>query len=265
MPTDIFPEIDIPVISVIFSYGGISADEMDKRIVTPFERFHSPRPSTTLNASSQSLNGIAVVKVFSEDSQDRRSLRQITGVADRDPHHAAGHATATGHSLQREQRTILRLSLRQQRCPSSNCSALHGELHPPPVGDDPEPLPSGAASSRGTRPGTSASTAGPERNSRILVPFSFAPPILVRFVSAGGEPRPRWAPGFSIDGVEVPLYIARFEKSGGDTVSRPDGTFRLAGIPSSGLLVLWPFGIPELSMTRPLPVVEEIVFTVPAR
>ncbi|HEX7579097.1 MAG TPA: carboxypeptidase regulatory-like domain-containing protein [Thermoanaerobaculia bacterium] len=103
-----------------------------------------------------------------------------------------------------------------------------------------------------------------EEQQDLVIPLS-APPILVRFVSAGGEPRPRWAPGFSIDGVEVPLYIARFEKSGGDTVSRPDGTFRLAGIPSSGLLVLWPFGIPELSMTRPLPVVEEIVFTVPAR
>jgi hypothetical protein len=103
-----------------------------------------------------------------------------------------------------------------------------------------------------------------EEQQDLVIPPS-APPILVRFVSAGGEPRPRWAPGFSIDGVQIPLFMNRFESSGGDTLSRADGTFRLAGLPASGLLVLWPFGIPQLAVTRPLPVTEEIVFTVPAR
>jgi hypothetical protein len=98
----------------------------------------------------------------------------------------------------------------------------------------------------------------------LVIPLS-APPVLVRFVSADGEPRPRWAPAFSIDAVEVPLYLDRFVSSGGDAISRPDGTFRLAGLPASGLLVLWPPFMPELAVTRPLPVVEEIVLTVPAR
>ena len=98
----------------------------------------------------------------------------------------------------------------------------------------------------------------------LVIPPS-APPILVTFVSAGGEPRPRWAPAFSVDGVEVPLYMARNESSGGDHVSRPDGTFRLAGLPASGLLVLWPAFVPELAVTRPLPVSEGFVFAVPAR
>jgi hypothetical protein len=98
----------------------------------------------------------------------------------------------------------------------------------------------------------------------LVIPPS-APPILVRFVSAEGQPRPRWAPAFSVDGVQVPLYAERFTSSGGDMDSRPDGTFRLAGLPASGLLVLWPAFIPDLAVTRPLPVSEEIVFTVPPR
>ena len=38
MPTDIFPDIDIPVVTVILSYTGISPDEMEKRVVTITER-----------------------------------------------------------------------------------------------------------------------------------------------------------------------------------------------------------------------------------
>src|SRR5688572_14539623 len=38
MPTDIFPDIDIPVISVIWNYTGLSPEEMEKRIVTNYER-----------------------------------------------------------------------------------------------------------------------------------------------------------------------------------------------------------------------------------
>ena len=38
MPVDIFPYIDIPIVSVIWSYGGLSPEEMEKRVVTTFER-----------------------------------------------------------------------------------------------------------------------------------------------------------------------------------------------------------------------------------
>jgi hypothetical protein len=104
---------------------------------------------------------------------------------------------------------------------------------------------------------------GDEQQDLVIPPSS--PPILLRFVSPGGEPRPNWAPNFSVDGVQIPPFAERFTISGGDATSRPDGTFRLAGLPSSGLLVLWPFNLPDLAVTRPLPVSEEIVFTVPAR
>jgi multidrug efflux pump subunit AcrB len=45
-PTDIFPNIDIPVISVIFRYGGLPPEQMEKRVVNNFERF-SRRSSAT--------------------------------------------------------------------------------------------------------------------------------------------------------------------------------------------------------------------------
>src|ERR1051325_391868 len=64
MPTDIFPEIDIPVISIIWNYGGLPPEEMEKRIVTNFERFISTVVNDVEHIESQSLTGIAVIKVF---------------------------------------------------------------------------------------------------------------------------------------------------------------------------------------------------------
>ena len=44
MPVDIFPYIDIPVVSVVWTYGGIPPEEMEKRVVTIFERAHDHHP-----------------------------------------------------------------------------------------------------------------------------------------------------------------------------------------------------------------------------
>ncbi|HVJ89450.1 MAG TPA: efflux RND transporter permease subunit [Labilithrix sp.] len=64
MPTDIFPDIDIPVISVIWSYQGLSSEEMEKRIVTNYERMLTTTVNDIEHIESQSLRGIAVVKIF---------------------------------------------------------------------------------------------------------------------------------------------------------------------------------------------------------
>jgi len=63
MPTDIFPEINIPIVSVIFNYPGRSADDMEKRVSSQFERFLTTTVDDIEHIESQSLNGIAVVKV----------------------------------------------------------------------------------------------------------------------------------------------------------------------------------------------------------
>src|SRR4030081_1762862 len=63
-PVDIFPSINIPVISVIWSYAGLAPSEMETRIVSIFERSLTTSVNNIEHIESQSLNGVAVVKVF---------------------------------------------------------------------------------------------------------------------------------------------------------------------------------------------------------
>ena len=63
-PTDIFPNIDIPVVTVVWNYCGLSADEMSSRIISIYERNLTTTVNDIEHVESQSLRGIAVVKVF---------------------------------------------------------------------------------------------------------------------------------------------------------------------------------------------------------
>src|SRR3979490_1968516 len=63
-PVDIFPSINIPVISVIWSYTGLVPSEMETRIVSIFERSLTTSVNNIEHIESQSLNGVAVIKVF---------------------------------------------------------------------------------------------------------------------------------------------------------------------------------------------------------
>jgi multidrug efflux pump subunit AcrB len=64
MATDIFPEINIPVISVIWNYNGLSAQEMGLRIAASNERGLTTTVSDIEHIESQSLAGITVIKIF---------------------------------------------------------------------------------------------------------------------------------------------------------------------------------------------------------
>ena len=64
MPTDLLPDIDIPVVSAIWQYKGLSADEMEKRITTPSERSLTTTVNDIEHIESQSLAGMGVIKVF---------------------------------------------------------------------------------------------------------------------------------------------------------------------------------------------------------
>ncbi|WXB11375.1 efflux RND transporter permease subunit [Pendulispora albinea] len=64
MPTDIFPDIDIPVVSIIWRYGGLAPEEMEKRIVSNCERILTTTVNDIEHIESQSLHGVAVIKVF---------------------------------------------------------------------------------------------------------------------------------------------------------------------------------------------------------
>ena len=63
-PTDIFPNINIPVISVVWNYTGLSPDQMEGRIVSPYERVLTTTVNDIEHLESTSLNGVAVCKIF---------------------------------------------------------------------------------------------------------------------------------------------------------------------------------------------------------
>jgi multidrug efflux pump subunit AcrB len=63
-PKDIFPSINIPVISVIWNYAGLSPQDLEEKITWPYERVLTTTVDNIEHIESQSLYGIAVVKVF---------------------------------------------------------------------------------------------------------------------------------------------------------------------------------------------------------
>jgi multidrug efflux pump subunit AcrB len=82
MPTDIFPNIDIPVVTVVWGYTGLSAEQMADRIVTPSERGMTTTVNDIEHIESQSLSGIAIIKVFFQPHVDiGNAVAQITSVS----------------------------------------------------------------------------------------------------------------------------------------------------------------------------------------
>src|ERR1700720_1801407 len=64
MPTDIFPQIDIPVVTVIWQYTGLSTPEMEQRVTTYSQYAMSSNVSGIRDIEAQTLNGISVQKVY---------------------------------------------------------------------------------------------------------------------------------------------------------------------------------------------------------
>ena len=82
MPVDIFPYIDIPVVSVVWAYGGLSPEEMEKRMVTIFERAMTTTVNDIEHIESQSYNGVSVTRVyFQPNAKVELALSQVTAIA----------------------------------------------------------------------------------------------------------------------------------------------------------------------------------------
>src|SRR5215471_13937370 len=64
MPTDIFPEINIPVVTVIWTYTGLSTPEMEQRVTTYSQYSISSNVNGIRNMEAQTLNGLSVQKIF---------------------------------------------------------------------------------------------------------------------------------------------------------------------------------------------------------
>ncbi|HTJ96382.1 MAG TPA: efflux RND transporter permease subunit [Rhodocyclaceae bacterium] len=81
MATDIFPEINIPVISIIWNYNGLSAQEMGQRITATNERVLTTTVNDIEHIESQSLAGVAVIKVFFQpDASIQTAIAQVASV-----------------------------------------------------------------------------------------------------------------------------------------------------------------------------------------
>ena len=98
-PTDIFPNINIPVVSIIWSYQGFTAEDMGNRIVYITERSLTTTVDDIEHIESQSLNGVAVVKVFFQPHAVlEKAIAQISAISQTQLqtvatgcHSAAGH------------------------------------------------------------------------------------------------------------------------------------------------------------------------------
>ena len=78
-PTDIFPNINIPVVSILYNYTGLGAEEMEQRITSVYERILTTTVNDIEHTESQSLNGISVVKIFFQPGvQVSAAVAQLT-------------------------------------------------------------------------------------------------------------------------------------------------------------------------------------------
>src|SRR5262244_818941 len=81
-PTDIFPDIRIPVIGVVWQYTGLPPDQMSGRIVTPFERALTTTVNDIEHIIANSYNGFGIIKIFFQPNVDIRTANaQVTAIS----------------------------------------------------------------------------------------------------------------------------------------------------------------------------------------
>ncbi len=105
-PTDIFPNINIPVISAIWTYTGLNPEEFEGRITTVYEKVLTTTVNDIEHIESTTLNGTAVVKVFSAAvcKSDHWHCPGHGGIANHFEADARGHQSADHSELQRLER-----------------------------------------------------------------------------------------------------------------------------------------------------------------
>jgi hypothetical protein len=90
------------------------------------------------------------------------------------------------------------------------------------------------------------------------------PPVVVRFLKPDGAPLTEGSVAVAVDGILDDMrFLEQAIAAGGDARPGSEGRLRVAGLPASGLLTIFPWGRPDLAVNRDLPVREEIVFTLP--
>ena len=122
-PTDIFPEINIPVISVVWNYTGLSPSEMCDRIVTLSERGITTTVNDIEHIESQSVNGVGVIKIFFQPSANIQTAQsQVTAIVQTSVRQLPpGTTPPLVISYSASSVPIIQLGMSSRLCPSSNC------------------------------------------------------------------------------------------------------------------------------------------------
>ena len=80
-PIDIFPDINIPVVSVVWNFTGFAPSDMADRIITNSERGMTVTVNNIEHIESQSVNGVGVIKIFFQpDANIQTALAQVTAI-----------------------------------------------------------------------------------------------------------------------------------------------------------------------------------------
>ena len=138
MPADIFPEIDIPVVSVIWSYGGISPEEMAEVITIRSERGFTTSVNDIEHMESQSLPGLGIIKVFFHpDAKVEAAVAQLAAASQSVAAFAAAPASTPPNILRYNASSvpILQLGISSDTHQRAAALRLRLQLHPHPDGE----------------------------------------------------------------------------------------------------------------------------------
>jgi multidrug efflux pump subunit AcrB len=81
-PVDIFPDIRVPVIAVVWQYAGLPPEDMAGRVVTPYERNLTTTVNDIEHLESQSLPGVGIIKIYFQPNVDIRvATAQVTSIS----------------------------------------------------------------------------------------------------------------------------------------------------------------------------------------
>ena len=136
MPVDIFPYIDIPVVSIVWTYGGVPPEEMEKRIVTIFERAMTTSVNDIEHIESQSYYGVSVVRVYLHpNARVDLAMTQIEAMSNSDSTRDAAWNLSSQHSeVRRVQRSHSAVGSGKQDSQRAATLRYWPELHPDSAG-----------------------------------------------------------------------------------------------------------------------------------
>jgi multidrug efflux pump subunit AcrB len=111
MPTDIFPQINIPVVTVIWQYTGLSTPEMEQRVTTYSQYAMSSNVSGIKDMEAQTLNGICSESLLPAGRQSRLAISQIVAATNAIRSHASRRPASNRRAVQCLSVPVLQLTL----------------------------------------------------------------------------------------------------------------------------------------------------------